>query len=187
MTWNAFHSRGEILRGLAALAERRRDGRVPSTLPDGTPVVPGPFADELDVLGAVLLAWHARLSGNIERELTGQPLDPEAAVARAWARTADQSAGLRLILDQYLAQPVDDRMAQVLRRAQHKEHVRLAAAAGRAFDGGPNAAEAGRRVEIAARRLRRSATPSPQPPPAAPGQRPVPGSLAERIKAALVA
>lgn len=191
MTWNAFHSRGEILRELAELAAQRRDGRLPHRLPDGTPVVPGAFADELDVLGAVLLAWHAGLSGNIERELGNQPMDLEAAVVRAWARTADARPGLRLIADQYLAHPVDDQMARVLRRAQHKERAGLAAAAGLAFDEGPAAVEAGHRLETAARGLRRSAAPTPTPDalptPAAPAQGPTPGSLAERIKAALAA
>jgi hypothetical protein len=185
MTWNAFHRRGEILRDVVALAEQRRDGRLPAQLPDGTDLFPDVFADELDLLGALWLRWHARLSANLDRALGRQPIDREAAVAAAWARTADECPGLRLVLDQYAARPADQRMAQALRRAQHKEHARLAAAAGLASDEGSAAAEAGRRIELAARAGRRTPVPSPRP---APAERPAAQcSLVDRIKAALVA
>ncbi|HET8604106.1 MAG TPA: hypothetical protein VFM09_09280 [Marmoricola sp.] len=179
-------SRAEILRAVVALAQQRRDGRLTPRLPDGTAVVPGAFADELDLVGALLLRWHARLSGHLERELARHPLDRRAAVVRAWSRAAEESAGLRLIVDQYLAHPVDARMAQALRRAQAKERAHLAVAAGLAGGEGPAAVEAGARLESAARAAA-PALPTPQPMQAAAPGTPDQGSLVARIKAVLAA
>lgn len=159
MTWTAFHRRGEILRAVTAAVEERAadrswDGTLPRTLPDGSRLFPGAFRDELDVVGALLLGWHARLSGEIERELAVQPVDLEAAVVRAWARAAEHRPGVRRVIDRYTDEPVDARMAQALRRAREKEWVRLAGAAGLASDEGPAAAAAGHRIELAARAQR---------------------------------
>src|SRR5687768_14437207 len=59
MTWNAFRSRGEILRDVTAVADDRRDGALPWDVAG----VPAVFADELDLLGALQLRWHTRLAG----------------------------------------------------------------------------------------------------------------------------
>lgn len=187
MTWDAFHRRGEILRDLIATAGARRDGTLPHRLADGTELYPDLFDDELDLVGALLLTWHARLSGNIERELARQPMDLEAAVVRAWARTADEGTGVRLVLDQHIAHPLDARMGRALARARHKEWVRLAAAAGLACDQGRAAAEAGHRIELAARERCRRAAPTPRPANARRTDPPCAGSFVERLRAALVA
>jgi hypothetical protein len=190
MTWTVFHRRGEVLRAVTAVAEERAaegswDGTLPRTLPDGTALFPGVFRDELDLVGALLLSWHARLSAEIERGLARQPMDLEGAVVRAWARAADHRPGLRLVIDRYTDDPVDERMRQALCRAREKEWVRLAAAAGLACDEGRAAAAAGRRIELAARAHRLAAA-RKQAQPASVGRR-CPGSLVERIKAALAA
>jgi hypothetical protein len=190
MTWTAFHRRGAILRAVTAAVEQRAadrawGGTLPRTLADGTPLFPGVFRDELDLVGALLLRGHARLSGEIERELARQPVELERAVVRAWARAADDRPGLRLVIDRYTDDPVDERMAQVLRRAREKEWVRLAAAAGLASDEGPAAAAAGHRIELAARAHRQA--PAWERLPAVPATRTCPGSLVQRIRAALAA
>ena len=147
MTWNTFHHRGAILQTVVETADRRRDGVLPMQLPGVTET----FRDELDLLAALQLKWHARLSGNIERALMGQPLDLEHAIASAWRRTSDQLPGVRMILDRYAETPSDSAMEAALTRANEKEWIRLAAAAGLANDESAAAARAGRQVEMRAR------------------------------------
>ena len=147
MTWNTFHHRGEILQTVIETADARRDGELPMQLPG----VAETFRDELDLLAALWLKWNARLSGNIERALTSQPLDLEDAIASAWRQTSEQLPGVRMVLDRYVEFPSDPEMGAALTRAREKEWSRLAAAAGLANDEGPAAARAGRQVELKAR------------------------------------
>jgi hypothetical protein len=147
MTWNTFHHRGEILQTVVETADARRDGVLPMQLPG----VAETFRDELDLVAALWLKWNARLSGNIERALTTQPMDLEDAVAAAWRLTAEQLPGVRAILDRYVDEPSGPDMAAALSRASEKEWCRLAAAAGLANDESPAAARAGRQVELKAR------------------------------------
>jgi hypothetical protein len=135
------------LQTVVEIADTRRDGRLPMDLPG----VAETFRDELDLLAALWLKWNARLSGNIERALTTEPLDLEDAVASAWQRTSEQAPGVRLILDRYLENPTTPEMAAALSRATEKEWIRLAAAAGLANDEGPAAARVGRELELKAR------------------------------------
>jgi hypothetical protein len=148
MTWNSFHHRGAILQTVVETADRRRDGVLPMQLPGVTET----FRDELDLLAALQLKWHARLSGNIEGALAQQPLDLEAAIAAAWRRTSEQLPGVRMILDRYAESPSTPEMGAALARANEKEWIRLAAAAGLANDESAAAARAGRQVEMRARR-----------------------------------
>jgi hypothetical protein len=147
MTWNAFHHRGEILQTVIDTADVRRDGVLPMDLPG----VRETFRDELDLIGALTLKWHARLSGNIERALMAQPMDLEGAIVSAWRTTSDQAPGIRLILDRYTQSPSDPEMAVALKRAQEKEWLKLASAAGLANDESASAARAGERVTAKAR------------------------------------
>ena len=147
MTWNTFHHRGEILRTVVETADTRRDGVLPMQLPGVTET----FRDELDLLAALQLKWHARLSGNIERALMGEPMELEDAIATAWRLTSEQLPGVRLILDRYTETPSDPEMAAALNRAREKEWIRLAAAAGLANDESAAAARVGRQVELKAR------------------------------------
>lgn len=188
MTWNAFHNRGEILRSVISTADARCDG----TLPVDVPGVRENFANELDLIAALLLKWHARLSGNIERELMHQPLDLEHAVVRAWRLTSDEMPGVRAIIDRYCDRPSDAEMAAALQRAQRREWVRLAGAAGLANDESAAAARAGERIELAARALdevapapvetERNSTNGPSAPAAPSGP-----SFVDRIRAVLAA
>jgi hypothetical protein len=147
MTWNAFHHRGEILRTVVENADARRDGLLPMQLPGVTET----FRDELDLIAALWLKWNGRLSGNIERALTLEPMDLEDAVASAWRLTSEQLPGVRAILDRYVESPSGPEMAAALHRASEKEWCRLAAAAGLANDESAAAARAGRQVEQKAR------------------------------------
>ncbi len=147
MTWNAFHRRGEVLRTVVETADQRVDGELPLYVPG----VAETFADATDLLGALQLRWHTRLSGRIERELMHQPMDLERAVVTAWHRTADEMPGVRAVLDRHLEHPLDEQMAQAATTAAAKEHVLLAVMAGR---GGPDDAasvKVGARIEARAR------------------------------------
>lgn len=123
MTWNAFHRRGEVLRVVIAEVNRRRDGVLPMDLPG----VAETFEDDLALVGALQLRWHTRLAGMIERELMERPGDPDAAVASAWRRTAEELPGVRAVLDRCADSPTTLEMARALRTAQRKEQALMAA------------------------------------------------------------
>ena len=150
MTWTAFHNRGETLRAVIATAAVRRDGILPMDVPG----VAERFRDELDLLGALQLKWHTRLAGQIESELSVQPLDLRASVATGWARTAEELPGVRMIIDNYRANPTDDAMAQAVTRSTAKEHHYLAVMAGRAGIGREEGLAIGRQIEEQARMTR---------------------------------
>ncbi|MFL6060456.1 MAG: hypothetical protein ACJ72E_04420 [Marmoricola sp.] len=147
MTWNAFHHRGEILQTVIETADARRDGVLPTDVPGITET----FHNDLDLIGALSMKWHARLSGNIERELMAQPMDLEAAITHAWRKTSQESPGIRMILDRYTTSPTDPEMAAAMAKAQEKEWLKLASAAGLANDESAAAARAGERVTRNAR------------------------------------
>lgn len=182
MTWNAFHNRGEVLRNAIAAANTRQDGVLPMDLPG----VSEHFRDELDLLSALMLKWHARLSGQVERELMQQPLDLELAVASAWRRTSNELPGVRLIIDQYTANPTDHTMSEAMHRAQEREWWKLAAAAGASNDESHAAARAGARVEAVARTLT-DVTSIPVDEIAANAAAQPQGTFIERIRAVLAA
>ncbi len=147
MTWTTFHRRGEVLRAVTAAADARRDGLLPMDVAG----VPETFGDELSLVAALQLRWHTRLSGRLEHALGHQPEHPDEAVVDAWHATADELPGTRLVLDHYRAHPLDEAMAGALRTAAGKEHVLLAAMAGRnSSDAGATVA-AGRALEERAR------------------------------------
>ena len=147
MTWTAFRTRGEILRHVSTIADTSADG----TLPWHVEGVERVFADELDLLGALQLRWHTRLAGRIERELSSQPLDLEAAVVAAWRATARELPGIRAVIDRHRQQPLDPQMAEAMTVAGDKERELLAVMAGRAGLGDPRAAQAGAEIEARAR------------------------------------
>ncbi len=149
MNWNAFKTRGEILRDVSAVADARRDGELPRDV-DGVGTA---FADDLDLLGALQLRWHTRLAGRIDRELMSQPLDLQQAVITAWRATADEMPGVRAIVDRHRDHPLDDAMAEAMAVATAKEHSWLAVMAGLAgISDGAAAAPAGAAIEEKARR-----------------------------------
>jgi hypothetical protein len=191
MSWTAFHSRGETLHAVIDTANARLDGVLPMQVPG----VAQHFTDEIDLIGALLLRWHARLSGNIERALTREPMDLETAVAMAWRTTAEQQPGVRLVIDRCIESPGTTEMAEAMERARTREWIRLATAAGLASDEGPAAIEAGRRVEELAREALVPEAPeiSEAPEPVLPTQTatdddtPPSSSFVDRIKAVLAA
>ncbi len=146
MTWNTFARREEILRAVVDTADRRLDGNLPTDL-DG---LPENFPTETDLVSALLLKWHTRLAGNVERILMHEPTGLEQAVATAWRQTAEQMPGVRLILDR-AGHHDHTEIASMVSRAQQREWVRLAMAAGTANHATSEAAGAGRRIEQAAR------------------------------------
>ena len=183
MTWNAFHRRGDVLRAVVDAADSRRDAALPMDVPGVTEH----FRDELDLLAALLLRWHARLSGAIERELMLEPLDLEAAVARAWRRTCEDMPGVRLVIDRCVAEPTDAAMETALERARQREWIRLAQAAGLANDESRAAALAGRRLEDRARALELESSLAEAMPAPAAADTPETATLVQRIRAVLAA
>jgi hypothetical protein len=147
MTWTTFHRRGEVLRTVIDTLDVRRDG----VLPLDVPGVRETFGDELTLIGALQLRWHTRLSGHLEHALMQQPLDPDDAVVAAWQVTVEELTGIRLVLDHYRAEPIDESMAAVLATSAAKERVLLAAMAGRGGSTTESTAEAGRALEERAR------------------------------------
>lgn len=185
MTWNAFHNRGEILHRAIAIADVRRDGVLPMDL-DGVTAV---FDDEADLLAAMMLKWHTRLSGNIERALAEQPLDLEAAVATAWRDTSNQMPGVRAIMDRFALPTERADLHAMIERAAEREWAKLAIQAGRANTASPSAARVGRDIE---QRARQGVYQSTEPAVAAPTStsHEVPddqASFVERIRAVLAA
>lgn len=128
MTWTAFHNRGDVLRAAIATAEVRRDGEIPMDV-DGVATT---FRDELDLLSALALKWHTRLGGHLETVTKEQPLDLDEAAISAWCATARELNGVRMILDNYAAHPVDYAMAGAMLKSANKEHQVLAMMAGKA-------------------------------------------------------
>jgi hypothetical protein len=188
MAWNAFHRRGEVLRAVSAAADQRLDGVLPLDVPGARES----FADELDLVGALSLKWHARLSGNIERHLAGEPMSLESAVVAAWRTTAEQLPGVRLVIDRATELPATPELGAAMDRARRAERARLAQAAGLANDASARAVEVGARIEEQARAgLPRAATPAPAQ-PEAPAEAPADtsaerASFVRRIKAVLAA
>ena len=176
MTWKSFHHRGEILTSVTSAADSRRDGLLPMDV-DG---VPETFGDELTLLAALQLRWHTRLAGRIEHELMSQPMDLENAVVTAWHHCANELPGIRLVIDHHQAEPLDDEMAQVMGKAADKEHLLLAAMAGRSgIDDHEAALQIGARIESRARATLTSSAPERLAP-----ERP---TILARIKAAVAA
>lgn len=183
MAWSTFHNRGATLRAVVAAAELRRDGRLPMDV-EG---VAETFRDELDLLAALALKWHTRLSGQIERMQAGQPMDLGESVAVAWSNTAHELAGVRLALDHYRANPLDEAMAQMMAVATDKEHQLLAVMAGRAGLGDRAASRIGAEIEEGARALHQALPPlTPEAHAELAESAPRPGLL-ERLRAVLAA
>ncbi|GAW50075.1 MULTISPECIES: hypothetical protein [unclassified Nocardioides] len=179
MTWKSFHSRGEILRDVIAVANRRRDGALPLDV-DGVADV---FDDDLTLLGDLQLRWHTRLAGRIERELLQQPMDLEKAVVAAWHATADELPGVLAILDRYRADrhgaPLDQATADAMATSTAKERILLAMMAGRVSVADDRAVRVGAEIERRAR-----ASYQPQRSVTHRGEQ---TRLLDRIKAALAA
>lgn len=119
MTWDAYHRRNDALREVAAAADQRRDG----VLPWGEYGTSEVFDSRDDLLLALHMRWHNRLRAYVHAELDDEPVDLEAAAARAWRYATADLPGTRAILDAHQANPA-------LAGARAKELAFLAQAAG---------------------------------------------------------
>ena len=146
MTWNAVHTRADVLRSVVDEANRRRDGALPLDLPG----VADTFDDAFALVTALQMRWHTRLAGLVEASLDADPTEAEDAVA-AWRRAATDLAGVRAILDAQLADPATPELGTALRIAERKDLVLMAAMAGRPTPSTAAAVRVGRQLEDAAR------------------------------------
>ncbi len=149
MTWNSFNRRGETLRIVEETANRRVDAQLPTDVPG----VSEHFHDDLDLVAALTLRWHTRLAGHVDRAFVSQPWDLPGAVENAWAETAMEMPGVRMIIDQYTQHPTSEDMGQALLKADLREWQRLATWAGLASDQSEAAAAVGRQLQQEARVL----------------------------------
>lgn len=177
MTWTSYRNRGETLRLVTDAADARLDGEIPRDVAGFAEA----FADDADLLGALLLRWYTRLAGRIEREILLDPHDLPRAVVTAWRGTAEEQPGIRAILDRHAASAADgdlgDELAVVFAKATAKERTMLALMAGLASGTGAATEAVGARLEEEARsavRIVRSVEPARL-------------SLIDRLKAALAA
>lgn len=181
MSWNDFHHREETLRAVVTAANENRDG----VLPMNVPGVTVNFTDELDLAGALLFKWHARLSGNIERTLMREPMDLHAAVAAAWRTTAEELPGVRMVIDRCMDAPTSPEMERAMTRAHDRETAYLATAAGLSSGHSGASIQAGRHLEQQARTglaVPQAREPQVEMEPDAPTE-----TLADRIRAVLAA
>lgn len=167
MTWDAYHRRHQVLRDVAATADRRRDGALPWEELD---VARSAFDSRNDLLLALQMRWSTRLRGHVQRELDTHPEDLFAAASRAWRNAAADLPGIRAILDAQENNPA-------LAPARDKELTFLADAAGLTAPGDAHAAARGARVVADGRAI----SIERQPPQ---GWR---GGLVHRVRQALVA
>jgi hypothetical protein len=179
MTWDAHHHREEVLRAVVDEANSRRDGTLPMEIPGVAEI----FGDELALIGALLMRWHTRLAGNIERALMERPSDLEPAVLAAWRDTARELGGIREILDSFSAAPTSEAMATTLEAANRTEWTLLAAMAGRASAQDAIAARVGEKLERSARAAYNPIQVAPSPHETPENHE----SLFERLKAHLAA
>lgn len=105
------------------------------------------FGTTADLLRALQLRWHTRLSGRIDAVLADEPMDLEAAVVHAWRRAAADLPGARAILDASIDHPA-------IHAGRRADQGLLAAAAGRATPGDPRAVPIGATIEERARGIK---------------------------------
>ena len=147
MTGQSHHRRGDVLRAVVEVADRRRDGLLPMDVPG----VRETFGEELSLLAALQLRWHTRLSGHIERAQSDQPMDLEASVVTAWHAAVEEAPGVRMILERYAARPVSPAMGTAMAKAVAKERTLVAVMAGRCAYGDRAAPGVGAVLEDRAR------------------------------------
>src|SRR6478735_1402653 len=140
MTWNAVHTRTDVLRSVVDEANRRRDGGLPLELPG----VADTFDDAFALVTALQMRWHTRLAGLVEASLDDDPTEAEDAVVAAWRRAATDLPGVRAILDAQLDDPATPQLGAALRTAHRKDLVLMAAMAGRPTPSTAAAVRAGR-------------------------------------------
>ena len=144
MTWDAQHRRDSVLRDVMTAADTRRDGTLPWGDVAGTEAA---FGTPEELVAALQMRWHTRLSGAIERELTEQPWDLERAVVHAWRGLCADMPGVRAVLDAHAEEPA-------MQRARRKEWTLLATASGLTGMADAEAARVGQQVERRARTIR---------------------------------
>lgn len=176
MTWKSYHQRGEVLATAIATANARLDGSIPMDVAG----VGDTFRDELDLVGALQLRWHTRLSGRIDRALAAEPMDLDQIVIDAWAETARELPGVRLVLDRALAEGINPEADVLLSNAIAKERMMLASMAGRSSYDNDAAVLVGTSLEERARAVFATA-------PVAEHDDARRGGLFDRLKAALAA
>ncbi len=158
MTWDAYNRRKSVLREMLAIADRR-PGTTLTELLDTVDGAHEAFPAETDALFELQMTWFQRLSGQMDRLLSGEHESPDLVPVTAWVTTAAELPGARALLDAHLDEPA-------LRKAFAKELAYLAMSAGSVV--GSDLTTHGRRIQQAARE-RLAAEPVPPEDEARPG------------------
>lgn len=144
MSWDAYNRRKNVVRQVAAIADRRRDGVLPWA--ELGPMTTTCFDGPEDLLLELQMHWRQRLTGHIDARFGTQERDPRSAAVAGWREAAAELPGVRAILDTHDDDPV-------LSRAREKELAMLANTAGLAPWGDPRAATYGELVRTEARSI----------------------------------
>ena len=141
MTWDAYHRRKNVLREMLAIADRR-PGTTLTELLDSVVGAREAFPTDVDALFDVQMTWFQRLSGQMDRLLSGEHESPDLVPVTAWVTTAAELPGARALLDAHRDEPA-------LRTAFAKELAYLAMSAGSVV--GNELTTHGRRIQETAR------------------------------------
>ena len=138
MTWDAYHRRKNVLREMLAIADRR-PGTTLTELLDSVDGAREAFPTDVDALFDVQMTWFQRLSGQMDRLLSGEHESPDLVPVTAWVTTAAELPGARALLDAHRDEPA-------LRTAFAKELAYLAMSAG-VPPTSPDVTSHGRRIQ----------------------------------------
>ncbi|KQX72500.1 hypothetical protein [Aeromicrobium sp. Root472D3] len=141
MTWDAYNRRKNALREMLEVADRR-PGTTLTELLDTADGAREAFPTETDALFDLQMTWFQRLSGQMDRLLSGDSETPELVPVTAWVTTAAELPGARALLDAHRDDPA-------LRKAIAKELAYLAISAGSVV--GADLTTHGRRIQETAR------------------------------------
>lgn len=126
----------------------RKDGQIPTNI-DGI----DSFFDGIDDLANVLLLrWHTRLVGSLERGLVDDPEDRAEAVIEAWRHATWIYWGVRMVIDELATNPPTAEVARAVHVTMRNDWATMAVAAGLASGFDEPAARVGHRLELEARR-----------------------------------
>lgn len=123
-------TRASVLHAVIEEIQARNDGQIPTDV-DGIDAF---FHDTGDLADALLLRWHTRLTASLEGGLVGDPESRREAVIEAWRHCAQTYRGVRMVIDQLVADPPTEAIDNAVRTTTSNDWAAMAVAAGLASD-----------------------------------------------------